>query len=127
METFLSTLTIFLFGYWLGINVTMFKIRREILNLAKEQGIKLPVMEDEAEPDQKENPVPFLNIEQHGDMLYLFDRTSDVFMTQGRNIDELANNLSKYKQVELAYVKYGDDNFWFVNGKVSTKENESQY
>jgi hypothetical protein len=116
----MDNIILFVIGFWLGAAYAGYKIRKQIFKIAKDQGIDVSNV---GEPEIK--TVPILQVEKHNDMLYLFENKSNEFMCQGISIEELADKLIKYKQVDVAFVKHGAENFWFVNGKVKSDPNES--
>lgn len=63
--------------------------------------------------------LPCGSIEQHGDILYLFDKNTNEFMCQGDSVKELASKLLDYKKIKLAYIEHGDKVYNFVNGEVT--------
>jgi hypothetical protein len=113
-----------LLGYWIGSLITAYRFKREIEKFAKEQNVDLT--QELQEPNvEKVKLVPFLSIEKYSDELYLFDQKTDVFMCQGKTLEELATNLNKFKQIDTAVVQDGDTTFWFVKGKVQNTQYES--
>ena len=107
-------------GFWLGSIFTTNRIRKQIFQIAKEKGITL----EEEEP--KIQKVPSMQIEKHGNLLYLFNLNKDnTFMCQGATVDELAEKLLHYNNIEVAYVRHGDNNLLFIKGKVESAVHES--
>ena len=80
------------------------------LDLEKELGIV------KANEENKVDKVYKLKVEQHGDMLYLFDKESDDFICQASSVQELAKLASEYKKINLAAVMHGDKVFAFKDG-----------
>ena len=111
---------LFVVAFWMGGVYVGYKIRKQIFQIAKEQGIDISEV---SEPQVK--TVPILQVEKHNDVLYLFENNSNEFMCQGFSVEELADKLTKYKNIDVALVKHGAENFWFVNGKVKSDPNES--
>lgn len=111
---------ILILGFWLGGNWTLHKVRKQIYQIAKEKGI------DITEKDTpKVKAIPLLTVEKHGDVLYLFESNSNNFMCQGISIDELADKLLKYKNIDVAFVNHNDECIWFIKGKVAVNPNEN--
>lgn len=96
---------------------TIVKLMKEV---AEEQGIdlekELGLVKDKEEAKLKKLTVPKLNVEQHGDMLYLFDVENDRFICQGSSVQELAKLAKELKNVSVAAVKHGDKIFAFKDG-----------
>lgn len=84
------------------------------LDLEKELGIV------KAKEENKVEKVHKLNVEQQGDMLYLFDKESDDFICQATSVQELCELAKKYKNVNMAAVLHGDKVFAFKDG-ISTE------
>lgn len=115
-------LIILVCGFWLGMIFAANRIRKQIYNIAKEQGIAI---DEGIESKPKIQKIPFLTVEKHGDFLYLFNTYSNSFMCQGKTVEELAEKLSTIQNINIANVRNGNDNVWFVNGKVSSNPNEN--
>lgn len=111
---------VLIIGFCLGGQWTLHKVRKQIYEIAKEKGIVLD--EDEVPKIQK---IPHLEIEKHGNTLYLFEHKSNTFMCQGSSIDELAQKLVTYQNIDVAFVQHDNKNFWFIKGKVELNPNES--
>lgn len=94
-----------------------YKLVKTLKEVADEQGVDL---EKELglykEEEEKKNIVRELNVEQHGDVLYLFDKETDQFICQGSSVLELAEIAKKQKNVLYAVVKHGDKIFAFKDG-----------
>jgi hypothetical protein len=106
--------------FQLGKAYGYFKISRLMKEVAEEQGIDL---ERELglikEQEEKKPNVYKLNVETHGDMLYLFDTEQDNFICQGKSIQELCELAKKHKNVLYAAVKYNDKIFQFKDGETT--------
>jgi hypothetical protein len=59
-----------------------------------------------------------LKIEEHNNMLYLYNTGTDMFVSQGKSLHELSKNVYEYKKIELAMVSYNKNLLYFLNGKV---------
>lgn len=90
--------------------------------VAEEQGIDLEkeLGVVKASEENKVEKVHKLKVEQHGDVLYLFDKESDDFICQALSVQELCELAKKYKNVNMAAVLHGDKVFAFKDG-VSTE------
>lgn len=71
--------------------------------------------------EEATSDVPLLVTEKHGEMFYAFEDGTDIFVTQGATLAEMAKNFYDYRKVNIACVKHGEQHVWFVNGEV--KEN----
>lgn len=71
--------------------------------------------------NQKENVtiryVPMLKTEIHDGQIYLFDIDTDIFISQGNSLEEIALTAYKHKKIDMALVLYNNQYFLFVNGK----------
>ena len=107
-------LCVLVLGYVLGNIHTIWKLRKLISDVAKNEGINL----DDAEVKSKNTAydVHKLQIETIGDILYLYNIETKDFVCQGSSIDELAT-LTKTHRIMVATVAYDDKVFMFVNGK----------
>lgn len=107
-------------GFWLGTIFAVNRVRKQIHLIAKEQGITF-----DDEPKESVQKIPFLTVEKHGELLYLWNTYSNTFMCQGKSVEELAEKLVQIQNINIAHVKNGNTNIWFVNGKVSATPNEN--
>ena len=62
-----------------------------------------------------------LETESVGDTILLYDRDTKSFICQGNSLQQLAELCRKYKKIEYATVKHGEDFFAFFEGKVTDK------
>lgn len=99
-------------GYVLGNLHTIWKLRKLITSVAKDQGIKL----DKTETKTVAYDVYKLEIETVGDTLYLYDTETKDFVCQGSSLSELANLSKTYKNIMVATVAHDDKVFMFING-----------
>jgi len=90
---------------------------REMRDAAKSLGIDLEKELINAETPKKS--VFKLAVEQHGDMLYLFDKEEDSFICQGTSVQELAKLAKQHNNIMYAAVLYGEKVFEFKDGKSS--------
>lgn len=126
METLLICfflIMIFYAGFALGKIHTFLFISSLLKKVAKEQGIDIEselrkAKERDTSPD---TPTVYkLDIEKHGDILYLFDVESNSFICQGKTIEELCDLAKQHKNVLYAAVRHGDKVFRFKDG-ISTE------
>lgn len=86
--------------------------------VADEQGIDL---EKELgfvqEQEEKKPGVYKLIVEEHGNLLYLFDAEKDKFICQGSSVQELCKIAKEQQNVLYAAVKHGDRVFQFKDGE----------
>lgn len=103
---------LFFIGWFVGSVLTTIKIRYQVFKILAEEF-------DIEKESASENPkVPHLILEQHGDILYLFEKDSDTFMCQGRTKEELIKNLSEYKNINVAVVEHNSKFLCFINGEI---------
>jgi len=106
-------------AFQLGKHYGYYRIVKLMKEVADEQGIdlekELGIVKQQEE--KKSSPsVHTLQVEQHGEMLYLFDVESDNFICQGSNVQELAKIALDTKKIEYAAVKHGEIVYKFVKG-----------
>ena len=102
-----------------GKHYGYYKIVTLMKQVAEEQGIDLEKelgIVKEQEEAKKTPSVYKLQVEQHGELLYLFDAESDKFICQGASVQELAKLALDTKKIEYAAVKHGENVYRFVNG-----------
>jgi len=64
--------------------------------------------------------IPHLMAELVDQNLLLFDDKKN-FICQGESVEELAENLLKYKKINTACISFNNDKFYVVDGKVLPK------
>lgn len=101
-------------GYFIGYTSVIWKLRNFIKDAAVKEGLK--VNDDFTVAKEEVNPVRKLEVEQVGDVLYLYDRESKDFICQASTVDELAKMSKDYKNIALAAVIHKNKVFMFVNG-----------
>ncbi len=115
-------LACFALGWIIGRSVLLASLQNLIKDYADATGIDL-----QSKLDAK---VPICIIESEGNELYLYDKNTNAFYCQAPSLNELAENLKKNKNIDLAFViqVIGDTpKVWmFKEGKVElAKLNES--
>ncbi len=104
-----------------GKHYGYYKLAKIMREVAEEQGIdlerELGLIQEQEETKSKVDTVLKLEVEQHGELLYLFDIETDKFICQGSSVQELAKLAKDLKQVNYAAVKHGDKIFAFKNGE----------
>ena len=105
-------------GYFIGKIHTYWKLISMLEDVAQEKGLDFAAeLEKYAEGNKEEETlVKKLQVETHGDTLYLFDHDTAEFICQGSSVQELAELAKKYKNVLYAAVKYNDKVFAFKDG-----------
>lgn len=105
-------------GYWIGKLHAYWDIVKAMRVLAEEHGIDFKgALDKDAKDDPEEKLVYKLQVETHGEQLYLFDHETDEFICQGSSVQELAKLAKEYKKVLYAAVKYDDKVFAFKDGE----------
>ena len=112
----ISLIVIFCAGYFIGKVHTYYKITRLLKDTMEEIGISIEDLRGE-QKEELESIVSKLEVETHGDMLYLYDRENHTFICQANTVQELATLAKEYKQVLYAVVKHGDKVFTFNDGQ----------
>lgn len=101
-------------GYFIGYASVIWKLRNFIKDAAIKEGLK--INDDFTVAKEEANPVRKLEVEQVGDVLYLYDRESKDFICQAATVDELAKMSKDYKNIALAAVIHKNKVFMFING-----------
>jgi hypothetical protein len=107
----------FIVGFAVGEGYVLFKLRHTIRRIAGNHGIDI---DNELEKLEEQQTITIqihrLEIEQHDDVLYLYDRTNENFVCQAKSIDELAKLSKSYKNIKVATVVHQDKVFVFNDG-----------
>jgi hypothetical protein len=107
----------FIVGFIVGEGFVLFKLKHNIQRIADTHGIDI---DNELEKLEEQQTITVqihrLEIEQHDDVLYLYDRTNENFVCQADNIDELAKLSKSYKNIKVATVVHNDKVFIFNDG-----------
>lgn len=109
----LLLLIVGLIGYFVGYATVIWKLRNFIKDAAIKEGLKI---NEDFTVAKEVNPVRKLEVEQVGDILYLYDRESKDFICQAATVDELAKMSKDYKNIALAAVVHKNKVFMFING-----------
>lgn len=116
----MELLLVFIAGFIVGEMYGYYKVVKAIRRLAEDNGfdIEKELGLNTTEKDtEKETPSVYkLNVEQHGEMLYLFDSEKDNFICQGSSVQELCKVAKEQNNVKFAAVKHGDKIFAFKDG-----------
>ena len=116
----LTYLSFFIFGYWVASKIIAFQMQFMIRRLAKEHNIDISDLDEETEV--KPVAIPILiteSVDKHGILLY---DGKNNFMCQGTSLEEVAENLLKYKNIKVAIILHKDNKVLFVDGKVKKSQ-----
>jgi len=117
----LTLILIIVVAFQMGKHWGYYKLAKLMREVAEEQGIdlekELGLVAEQEEKKNQANLVLKLEVEQHGELLYLFDVESDNFICQGTTVQELAKLAKDLKKVNYAAVKHGDKIFAFKDGE----------
>ena len=118
---FLLIIGVFVAGFAAGKVHTYLHIGKLLEEVAKEQGIDLEseIRRAKEKEESLKPKVYKLDVEQHGDVLYLFDIENHGFICQGSSVQELCELAKKNKNVLYAAVKYGERVFQFKDGELT--------
>jgi len=105
-NTFLLNISIFSFGYVVGIFIVSLRLRTAIKKI------------DHLKEEPNETNVKALIIEQVDKMLYLRDHDTGSFVCQAETLSDLAKLALSYKKIEYAAVWYDEKFVFFVKGNV---------
>ena len=89
---FLTITIIVAVAYWLGWQGREHAAKKEVDKMFK----KLEEQAAQEQPDVADNTI-VVRVEKHGDNFYLYDETTDEFVAQGKNMEEIR---------EVVYAKY---------------------
>jgi uncharacterized membrane-anchored protein YhcB (DUF1043 family) len=108
-----------LVGFHLGESVAIWRVRKNIRQIAKSLGMDLDkdLAELQEQRETKILKVRRLEIEKVNDMLYLYDKETRDFICQGSSMQELAKLAKEYKNIIGAVVIDGDRVFTFTDGQ----------
>jgi hypothetical protein len=119
MELFLFIFCIFAAGFVAGKIHTYFHVAKLLRDVAEHAGIdierEMKKLDSEEVPPEK--LVYKLMVEEHGELLYLFDKETDEFICQGSSVQELAKLALERKKINLAAVLHGEKVLQFKNGE----------
>lgn len=119
MELFLFIFCIFAAGFVAGKLHTYFHVAKLLRDVAAHAGIDIEreIKKLDHEEVNPEKLVYKLMVENHGDLLYLFDKETDEFICQGSSVQELAKLALERKKINLAAVLHGEKVFKFKDGE----------
>jgi hypothetical protein len=110
-------------GFFIGRAYTYWTLYQALKELAEAEGLDLSdelqkIKEKHLDEDEGITVIKVvpLQIESHGNLLYLFERETDKFICQGSTIEELAKLAKDNKNIITASVTYGEKVFMFING-----------
>jgi hypothetical protein len=104
----------FVIGWIVGVNLLTYRIKQAIIQLDKAD------MTAEIEKMIKE--IPVMKTEKVNGFIFLYDKVSSAFMCQGSSLDEVAANLKSVKNINFAQVTHDEQEFWFIDGKVTSNK-----
>ncbi len=119
MELFLFIFCIFAAGFVAGKLHTYFHVAKLLRDVAEHAGIDIEreIKKLDGEEVPPEKLVYKLMVEEHGELLYLFDKETDEFICQGSSVQELAKLALERKKINLAAVLHGEKVFKFKDGE----------
>jgi hypothetical protein len=91
----LFNIAFFILGWLIGRELLLIGLRKLIMRTANERGIDL---------DAPETSIPICIVERTEHQLYLYDKKTNKFYCQAETLDELAINLKKNAQINVAFV-----------------------
>lgn len=114
MDYFLTLLSGFVLGFFVGETLLAFKIARAFRH-------GLPSKELDTEIVTKPH-ISKLFIESDQGNLYLYDHEKNEFVCQAKTIEDLARLAKEYKNIQYAAVLYEEKALMFINGVVKSKD-----
>jgi len=113
----LLLILVFVVGFILGKIYGYYHVVSLMKEIAEDNGIDLEKALGLKKDEHTVPEVYKLKVEQHGDMLYLFDYEQDEFICQGSSVQELAKHAKEYKNICIAAVLHGEKVFKFKDGE----------
>lgn len=113
METYIFLAFIFFLGFAIGDFCATLRFSWKVQKLVKESKILL----ENIKKEEITYNVFELETEKVEDQLYLYTRDTKSFICQGKTLEELATLSLKYKNIDHAEVRHGNEFFMFDNGK----------
>jgi len=109
---------IFWIGYQVGMSVTAYRLRDLVYREAKRRGLI-----NELDPELEETPVVAqLMVEKSNNVLYLYNRDDNTFVSQGSTLEEIASLAKKYNNIKYAAVMIDEEIYAFVDGTVKSEQ-----
>jgi len=110
-DDYLFTTYIFALGFFFGAMWMKQRIKNELIahGIIKYK-------------DSKSEKVTKLITEMHHNVIYVFEKGTDIFVCQGRSIEELAKKIFKQNQIQIAIVEHDSSILMFIEGKVTKPE-----
>lgn len=105
----LTFIIVFLMGYYIGGQMFLRKIRREVHETAERLGIDLSDEDDEP-------TLPNLFTETENNIIILYNKKNNTFICQANSIEEIAEK----SKIKNAVVEHENKLIWFIDGKVKT-------
>lgn len=114
----LLLIIVFVVGFFLGKLYGYYHVVKLMKEIAADNGLDLEKALGLKTEEKTTTPEVYkLKVEQHGDMLYLFDYEQDEFICQGSSVQELAKRAKEYKNICIAAVLHGEKVFKFKDGE----------
>lgn len=104
----------FAIGWVAGVNFLKYRIKQAIRQLDK--------AELTAEIEKMIKEIPVMQTEKVNGFIFLYDKVTSAFMCQGASLDEVAANLLSVQNINLAQVTHDEQEFWFIDGKVTANK-----
>lgn len=113
----IAILVIFIAGVFAGRQWMLHTVYKEARNIMTELGL---VSSLGSTTKKSNHTIPLYVIERENSTFLLYDLKTRNFVCQGYSVEEVAENLFKHNHVELAYVGFDKQKFWFIDGTVKT-------
>lgn len=124
MFEFLFLVQVFFLGWFCHSFYLAYKLRKIIKRIAEENDLTLEqinsIIDNTQHGDNKVKVVsaPILFTESAENTIMLYSKETGTFMCQAKTVEDLADNLYKFNKVKFALIQHGNEEFWFVEGKV---------
>lgn len=116
----MDLLIAFFLGWVVGSIYTNYQHLKGMRQIAKEQGMDLDAMANSI-ANKELRRIPVFYTEKQNQVIYLYDKYSNTFVSQGNTLEELAKKVVEHNKINVALVVDGDKEFWFFNGEIKNE------
>jgi hypothetical protein len=103
-----------LFWFWIGMQIV-----RKLKEKYDPRLLNTSILSSEEILSQQLKKILTMKTEVHDGVIFAFTVGDDTFIAQGATIEEVADNLYKYRKIDLAFINHEGKEYWVINGKLS--------
>lgn len=107
----------FLFGYFVALILFLWQVRKSFKRLYSDEQVTKMLSQIE----EVKLKIPLMFTQTVDKSILLYDM-SENFVTQGSTLEEIVENLNRFKKIDLAIIVHGEDKFYYTNGKLGRYE-----